>query len=664
MFNYKRDSRKKIHLIKKYIKRIKKRKDMINNVNKFILDNCIIVNTITSKYFPNKIFSFLSEYVSNNSYRVYERDIINFINDYKMKNKHRFSYFEIQNINQMVMYILISKLSDIIQLSYPDMIKDNIRRNAQIYNIILTMNELYNWDMDNILLNTSDCDNLLLKIDEYRYLDSYSRNKYRDKIESNSIKKDKTEYIYAMKLIRKYKKTNKSLCELLFRRINYKFINILVIIMSIILSVLLSIICIEIINNKILFILFLIINYQFLYNSISYFIPKEFLPRYNFKNNFQDKKVMVFKYIVLTDDIDIEKELKKLEKIHLENKSDDIDYTLCIECNKPIKLITKENSDLVNKAYIECKRLNAKNSREMFFVIYSGNIASDDKKSITLNFFSKLLLHKDNLIEIDNYYLGNNNYQKKYRYILNIDDSFKFVSISSLVNYLLHPYNKPVFKKRKWTYGYGSISLDGINSYNESIDSNNYIYDLELYDKLILNNRYSDLQLVNLLRDYSVELRKSDNYNKKIDVIKNISMFKLCLKNNYLNSIFKIKYFNKLYNILGNICSFIFMIYLLFNKLSVLWFLYLVIVTPSFLIFPSILFEQLYQLAHSFIYKGNKFEYNKNNYIFNYVTCLFIIIKILITKNNIINSCILILLFTYIPILKKIVDKIRRKYYD
>ena len=171
MFNYKRDTRKKIHLIKKYLKRIKKTNEDINNVNRFILDNCIIVNVITSKYFPNKITSSLNEYISNNNYRVYEEDIICFINDYKKINKYRFSYFEIQIINQIVMYVLISKLVNIIQLSSPNIIKDNTRRNAQIYNIILTMNELYNWNIDNVLLNTSDCDNLLLKIDEFKYLD-------------------------------------------------------------------------------------------------------------------------------------------------------------------------------------------------------------------------------------------------------------------------------------------------------------------------------------------------------------------------------------------------------------------------------------------------------------------------------------------------------------
>lgn len=57
MFNYKRDSKRKIHLIKKYIKRINKISRMenkLNNVNKFILDNCIFVNIVTSKYFQNQ----------------------------------------------------------------------------------------------------------------------------------------------------------------------------------------------------------------------------------------------------------------------------------------------------------------------------------------------------------------------------------------------------------------------------------------------------------------------------------------------------------------------------------------------------------------------------------------------------------------------------------
>ena len=258
MFNYKRDSRKKIHLIKKYIKEINKSKETLNSVNKFILDNSIIVNIITSKYFPKEITSCLLNFVVNNNYRIYEKDTINFINDYKKNNKYRFSYNEIQIISQIIMYILISKLYDIILLAYPKPIKENSRKNVQIYNIILTMNELYNWDMDNILLNTSDCDNLLLKIDEYKYLDSYSRNKYREKIKSNSLIKNKSEYIYAMDLFRKSKKNGKTLCELLFKRLNYKLINYLVICFSIILSLLLSYVCIKKINNSILYITFFV----------------------------------------------------------------------------------------------------------------------------------------------------------------------------------------------------------------------------------------------------------------------------------------------------------------------------------------------------------------------------------------------------------------------
>ena len=662
MFNYKRDTRKKIHLIKKYLKRIKKTNEDINNVNRFILDNCIIVNIITSKYFPNKITSSLNEYISNNNYRVYEEDIICFINDYKKINKYRFSYFEIQIINQIVMYVLISKLVNIIQLSSPNIIKDNTRRNAQIYNIILTMNELYNWNIDNVLLNTSDCDNLLLKIDEFKYLDAYSRNKYREKIKCNSIKEDKTEYIYVMEMIRKHKKTGKCLCELLFRRINYKMVNILVIILSFILSIILSIICMKIIDNIILFIPFLIINYQFLYNVISYFIPKEFVPRYNLKNDFLKNKLMVFKYIYLTDNLDIENELKILEKIHLENKSNDIDYTLCIECNKNIKLLTKENTNIVNKAYLECKRLNNKYSREIFYVIYSGNNTNYYKRSQSLNFFSKVLLHKDSMLERDNYYLGNNNFRNDYKYVLSIDDSIKMINIKSLINYLLHPYNKPIFKNNKLTYGYGSISLDGMNRYNESIDSSNYLYDLMLYDKIVLNNKNTKIQAINLLRDYSIELKNNNNYTKEVNIIEDVNIFKESIKNRFLNSIFKIKYFHKLLNVFVHICSFSLLIYLLFNKMSILWLLYLVIVTPYFVIFPSLLFNQLHQLLYNIICKKN-IRYNKY-YIYNYIMCMFIIVKELVTRNNMIISCILIVLFLYVPLFKKYVDKIRRKYYD
>ena len=663
MFKYKRDSRKKIHLIKKYIKEINKRKETLNSINKFILDNSIIVNIITSKYFPQKIIGSLFEFVIDNNYRVYESDVIKFVNKYKKNNKYRFSYNEIQILNQIIMYLLISKLYDIIMLSYPNPIKENIRRNVQIYNIILTMNELYNWDIDNILLNTSDCDNLLLKIDEYKYLDSYSRNKYREKIKKNSIKEDKTEYIYAMELLRRNKKTGKSLCELLFRRINYIVVNFLLIVISIILSFVLSIICLKIIDNNLLFILFFIINYLFIYRIISRVVPKDFVPKYNLKNDYHGKKIMVFKYVLLNESTDIEKELKKLEKIYIDNKSDDIDYTLCLECNKNIKLLTKENSNLVNKAYLECRRLNNKYSREIFFIIYSGNINLYNGKNKTLDVFSKLLLHEDISLDKDNYFLGNNEYNNYYDYILSIDESINTIDINSLVNYLLHPYNKPIFKKGKLKYGYGSISLDGVNDYNESTESNNYLFDLQLYKKLELNIKKNIINSINYLRDYSIELLKKNSDNE-IDIVKDIEVFKICLGKNYLNIIFRIKYFNKMFDVLRNICSFILMIYLMLNKLTIGWTLYLSIVIPCFTILPTKVFYQIYQLIYYFTQKSTNLNNKKMCFIYNYILCILIIIKIFITKKYIISSLMLLLLFMYVPILKKIVNKIRRKYYD
>ena len=403
------------------------------------------------------------------------------------------------------------------------------------------------------------------------------------------------------------------------------------------------------------------LNYLFIYRIISRTIPKEFVPKFNFKNSFDGKKIMVFKYILLKNNIDIEKELKILEKIYIENKSDDIEYTLCIECKKNIKLLTKENSILINKAYLECKRLNNKYSREIFFVMFSGNINLYNSKMKNLNIFSKILLHKDISLDKDNYFLGNNEYKKDYDYILSIDESVKDVNISSLVNYLLHPYNKPIFKNGKFRYGYGSISLDGINGFNESINSSNYLFDLKLYNKLELNNK--NINIINSIRDYSVSLFKYNRYDD-IFLIKDIDAFKMCLENNYLNTIFRIKYFNKIFNILGNMCSIILMIYLLFNSLTIWWLLYILIVTPYFCILPTKVSYQMYQLIYYFIKKSINLSDNKICYKCNYLFCIFIIIESFITRNNIICSCILILFFIYVPILKRFVDKVRRKYYD
>lgn len=594
----------------------------------------------------------LFEYISNKNYRLYEIDIISFLNNYKHKNKHRFSYWEIQVIDQIVLYILISKLYEIIMLSYPDIIKENTRKNVQIYNIILTINDLYNWDMDKILLNTSDCDNLLLRINEYKYLDSYSRNKYREKIKYDSMKRDKTEYIYAMELIKKYRNTNKCLCELLFRRINYKFVNILIIILSIIFSFLILHI---IFINKLLIIPMLLINYVFLYSLFSSIVPKEFIPKYNIKNNFKNNKIMVLKCVNLTNEFNIEKELKILEKIYLENKSNDIDYTLCIESDKPIKDLKKYDNNLINKAYIECKKLNNKHYRKIFSIIYIKNDNYNNKNDI-LNFFNGLLLNKKDEKNNIDYFLGNIEFKDEYKYVLNINRNIKSINISLLINYLLHPYNKPIFKNNRLTYGYGSISLDGVNLYNESIDSDSYIYDLELFDKLFPR---VDYKFINFLRDYSVNNNKSEfNIYFIADIL---NVIKVCFKkNNYLNIVFTIKYFHKLINILGSVCSFILLIYMLFSNLSFLWIIYLIIVTPNFIRLPSVLSFYFFELIYTIIKKFKKFEICKRfNYVANYIICLFILINMLILKIDFVKSCLIIGVFLYIPIIKLINRKKR-----
>ena len=641
MFNYKRDSRKKIHLIKKYVKRIRKASktdNKLNNVNNFILDNCILKNIIASKYFPEKIINNLSDFIYQKKYRIVESDIIYFFNTYRKEEKYRFNYWEIKSINQMVFYILITKLYNIITVSYPGIIKENTRKNIQIYNIILTINELYNWDIDQILMNTNDCDILLSRIQEYNFLDSESRNKYREKIIVNSKKYNKTEYIYAIKLMKKYKNTDKNLCELLFRRINYKIVNFFVIIVSIVLSILLSSI---IFINKLLFIPILIINYSFIYRFLSSKVPKDFVPKYNFEKYCSDKKIMVFKYIDLNSDLVIEKELKIFEKMYLENKSKDIDFTLCIESDKPISDLKKYNNNLINKAYLECRKLNNKHSREIFFVIYVKN-NNDIKRYNTLSFFNKLLLHKNIDNDSIDYFLGNNNYSSRYKYVLNIDQKINNINICSLVNYLLHPYNTPIFKNNKFTYGYGSISLDGVNLYNESIDSINYLYDLELFDKLYLKNNY------NFLRDYSI-----NNYKKKYSINSisvNVNLIRCFFhEKSHLNFIYKIKIFHKLINILENICSFILLFYFLFNDMSILWIIYLMIFSLNFSFLPTI-------ISYNFIDIITKKDIILKNFFqkyANYIMCLFLLFKIFITGNNILSTFVSIICFLYGIIIKK-----------
>lgn len=674
MFNYRRDSRKKIKIIKNYVRKLSKcRKKGIelNKLNEFILDKCVIKNIVKTKYFPTKIYEELFKLVVDNNYRINESNVISFFNEYKLINKYRILYSEIEIVDELIFYILILKLFEIIDMTKSNFIKYSSRKNVQIHNIIITMYELYNWDIDRILLESNDCDKALIQIDEYYNLDVETRNKYRKIIKLESKKVNKSEYRYTKELIRKYRNSTKNICDYLFKRINYKLINIIVIIMSTIISLFISQRLIKLFSNKMIYLVFIVINYQSIYCIISKLIPIEFVPKNNLGNNLGNNKVMVCKYVILKDSNEVKDQFRILESMYLGNKSENIDFTLLIECTKSDHQIEPFDEEILRESFEQCNLLNKKHFREIFFVtyrkriFYNGIWCGYNDRVGALSDFNKLLLNKLTKEDEYNLFIGHSKYKNNYNYIASIDDSINKIDIKSLMNILTHPYNKPVIKNQKILYGYGSASLDGQNLYGECFNSYNFIYDLNLYNKL-LDNVPNSISYTNLLRSHSIDYIKSNKSNIYEEIKNNLSIFKYCLnKSTYFNLVFKINYFHKIYNIVVNIFSLILLLYLLFTKQHILWLLYLYIVTPNFINLPITLYCQI-QIFFKILYNRNVTNTNKKYlYIINYIFCLLLILLYIIFKLDIISIGILVILFSISPIIDIILSHIRKdNYYD
>ncbi len=676
MFNYKQDLSKYQHIIKRYLKKIKKLniKDKdINKLNLYILNNLNLFNVKSCK-FDKKIYEYITRYVEEISYKIKEENIIKFIHEYSLKEKYHFSYEEINSFISILYFILLKKLSNMISVEHPQIIKYTVRKEIIVHNIVNSIDELFVCNIDKIISKSSDSDFELLKFDEYKNLDYVTRKKYREIISKEAKKNKISEFQFTKELSTKSKASGKYLCDYLFKRINYGAVSRVNFFISILITIIFLLFIYKFITKDFLTcFIFTIINYLFVFRLLSKIFPKEFVPKQQLGNISDKDKVMVVKYIVLNNPKDVINEYKKLEKYFLGNNLNNVNYTLLVDCTDCDHQIEPYDEEILEQGFKECSTLNKKYSKQLFYFVYRkrvkvGNIwCGYNRKNGAIEQFSKLLLDRYVLDEDYNYFTGYSTFSQKYKYVLVLDDLNYNFDIKEMIGILKHPYNNPISKKNKFVYGYSMIGLDGKNVYGQSLFSTNVLYDLEIYDKLLLQKMPNNIIFSNYLRTLSITNTAINVYDYESILKNNFHLLKWTMnKKSHFNTICKIETVNNILQIVCNLLSLILLIYLIINKSSSLWILYFLIVVPNFTSLPTFVYTDIkvvIKLIFNKKYKNSTIQnnYSNNRYYINYLFSLVLIILTIIFKLNIIFTLILSFLFIFNKVFNIIVDNLKRR---
>lgn len=677
MFNYKKELDKCEHIVKKYIKTLKKNsihdKD-INKLNTFILNNITLVHIKNCKFNEN-VYNSLTRYIEEKNYKIKEENIIKFITDYSLKEEYYFSYSEFNDFTNIIYFILIKKLSNIITIEQPQLIKYTVRKEIIINNILNSLSCLFMYNVDKIICKSSKSELILLEFDEYKNLDYSTRKQYRNIICKEARHNKMSEYQFTKELATKAKKSGKYLCDYLFKRINYKMLFKIEFILSIILSLLISLCAYKFIisNICICFIFLLFINWLFILKILFKLFPKDYILKNKVGNILNNDKTMVMKYCILNNAEDVIKEYNDLEKYALGNNLNNIHYTLFVDCTDCDHQIEPFDEEILEQGFNECNRLNKKYSKQIFYFVYRKRVKYGkiwygyNRKNGAVEQFSKLLLDRFVGDEDYNYFTGYSTFSDKYKYVLVIDDLNYNFDIKELICTLKHPYNRPISKNNKFEYGYSMISLDGKNIYGQSSFSNNILYDLEMYDKFLLGRMPSNILFSNYIRTFSISNTKINIYDYESIIKNNFHLFKWSLnKNSHFNFTSKMCYLFNIFQMIENLLSIILLVFMILNKYSFLWIIYFLIVVPNFIDLPTHVYfdiKVIIKLLFNKNYRNNILEkkYKDSKYYVNYIFSIIIVVLSLVFKLNIIFSIILCCLFVLNKLFNYVIDNIRRR---
>lgn len=592
MFKYKKLLQQNEQYLKEYcrhIKKLKKHNVDINKLNDLILNKLLFIKFKNDYCYPNKLYAHINAYYKEHNYVVNDNNIINCLNEYQNINKCHLIYKEIEDITVISYYILLNSLVDLIKYEPEKLLRYSTRKEITIYNILMSISYLDSICIDTIINECSHTENLLLSNDEYNQLCSNTKKLYRQRIVENSSLEKISEYQYTEKLIKK----NTNLYSILFKRINYYKINIITIIVSLILSIIIAILLCFISKMTLIIIP---INYVIIYKIISLFIPKEILLSYDLKNI---PKTMCVKYIISGNNEDIDKAFSFLEETYLENKKDNMHFTLLVDCTYCDHQIEPFDDELLEQGLNICERLNAKYGEDIFYFLYRKRCKMEplwcgyNRKNGAIEELIKLLNKELSDYEDYQLFIGHTTFHDTYKYLAIIDNK---IDIIKLINILEHPYNKPVFINNKIMYGYSSCSLNGSIKYGEYDAYHNYVININNYIEILKDKMPSNILNTSLLRNLVVTNKKEKNLYSSLAIIKNrISLFIWTLKkDNPFNKIEKIKNIHNVLDIFISILSFILFSYTYISNQSIFIVSYFSII--SFIILDTPFYINIYVL--------------------------------------------------------------------
>lgn len=646
MFKYEQVYNQKLLNINNYCKYLKscKRKNIdINKMNDLLLNRFKSRKIIKSKlYFPKKIYDYLEEEIKKDNYIIDEKRLIKILNEYRRINKVHYNYLDLYDLQQIVYLILITPISNMIDFETSNLIKYNSRKEKNIFNIVTSIDNLYLFNIENIINRVSDTDALLLSIKEFKDMDNISKNKYRKAIVENSLKENISEYQYTSKLISKCKKNNKLLGNYLLKKYNYKFISFLSILISIVISIIVFILMYFLFTTDLfLLILIFILNMRLVYLLINICLPKNFIPKYNK----YDDNTMCIKYAVIDNETTLENEFKKIEEQYINCNNDNVYMTILADCTDSDHQIEPFDEEILEYGIKKTKELNDKYGYKKFSFVYRKRVVHDtlwhgfNRLNGAIENYIKLLLHYYSDLEEHTYFTGYTNLPSYIKYIMVIDSN---TDIDNLRGIISHPYNN-----------YDMVCEKGYCVYNTQYMRKNVIFSLEEYAKNLINKMPNNILFKDIFNCLVLHNSYLNEYNTESITKHNISMFLWKNKN-----IDKNKYILLIINYLINLIAVTLFIYGYINS-NILIIIYLLF--NNFISVPNkVVIKIITTIRYIFSKKYRDIVLEDNNY--NYIVNIFISLILLILGYIFKVDLYIILLSLIIVNIRLVIDKIIRKF--
>ena len=451
-------------------------------------------NTISLESFISNNFD-----LNNNYHYIFE------INNQLHKIKNNSQIFK--DLNE---YLKENKLilKDIVNEEF----QNKINNNVLISNIFNDLKNFFEISEEDIFEKVSKTEKKLLKDPIYKKMTRETKSSYRNRLVRLAKKKHMNEYKY----LEKISKTDEHIGFKLFKKksslsvFNIYLFSIILITFAISYFLSLFFIKFRILGFVILIIPVSQIIIQVLNQFLTKVVPSKIIPKMDYTKGIPaTAKTMVVIPTIISDKKKIKEMFETLESFYLENKTDNLYFTLLGDTKAGSKQVYDYDQEISKYGKEYATKLNKKYKKELFYFLYRKRVWNKgensylgyERKRGALIQFNKILLGK--YVDDDKYFnvnmLNNNKLGIKYVITLDADTQLVLASARNLVGAMDHPLNRPVLNKNKTKVisGYGimqpRVGVD-IEATNKSLYSQIFagIGGFDTYSAIV-PNIYQDL---------------------------------------------------------------------------------------------------------------------------------------------------------------------------